>query len=127
MPERLLPATDREDRGTAFDRLPQCRAIFSREIGADDVLPLVLASPEEPHVGPIRVGPLADRVRPNLHIDAAPFRALSECDDVAAIAVDVHEVGIEVGDAKVHELNLPRTARRLRPARARPAVPASPC
>src|SRR5437762_3434694 len=97
------------------------------EISADDVLPLVLAAPEEPHIGPFRVGPLADRVRPHLDFDAAPLRALPERDDVAAVSVDVHEVGIEVGDVEIHQLNLPRTARRLQPARARLAGPALPC
>src|ERR1700693_4871773 len=118
MSKKLVATADREDRGAAFDRLPQGRAILSGEVGTDDVLPLVLSSPEKPHIRPLRLGPLADRVRPHLHVDAAPLRTLSERDDVAAIAVDVHEVGVEVGDTQVHQLNLPRTARRLQLARA---------
>src|SRR6185437_16642991 len=94
---------------------------------ADDVLPLVLASAEEPHVGPLWVGPLADRVRPNFYVDAAPLCALAQRDHIAAVAIDVHEVRVEVGDVQIHQLNLPRTARLRRPSRARPGGPASRC
>src|SRR5438128_2520142 len=103
VPEELIAAADREDRGAALDRVPQGRAVLARQIGADDVLPLILTAAEEPHVGPLRVGPLANGVGPHLDADAPPFRALGERDDVAAVAVDVHQVGIEVRDPQIHD------------------------
>src|SRR6267143_3147453 len=66
VPEELITAADRENRGAALDRLPQRGAVLSREIRADDVLPLILTPAEEPHVWPLGVGPLADRIRPHL-------------------------------------------------------------
>ena len=99
VPEELIAATDREDRGAALDRRPERRAVRSREIGADDVLSLVLATPEKPYIWPPRVRPLADRVRPHLDLDPTPLRALRERDHIAAVAVDVHQVWIEMGDA----------------------------
>src|SRR5205823_3509862 len=85
--EELIAAADREDRGAALDGLPQARAVLAHQIGADDVLPLILAAAEEPHVGPQWVGPFANGVGPHLDADPAPFRALGERDDVAAVAV----------------------------------------
>src|SRR5437867_4391607 len=103
MSEELVTAADREHRGAPFDRFPQPSAVLCREVRADDVLPLVLTPAEEPYVRPLGLGPLADRVRSHLNLDAAPLRALRERDDIAAVSVDVHEVGIEVRDAQVHQ------------------------
>src|SRR5207244_8228168 len=66
VPETLIAAAHREDRGAAIDGPPQGRAVLARQIGADDVLPLILAPAEEPHVGPLWVGPLANGVGPHL-------------------------------------------------------------
>src|SRR5439155_994119 len=118
--EELIAAADREDRGAALDGLPQARAVLAHQIGADDVLPLILAAAEEPHVRPLRVGPLANGVGAHLDADAPPFRALGERDDVAAVAVDVHQVGIEVRDPQIHEGQSSQNGT-VAPARARTA------
>src|SRR2546427_9257431 len=100
--QELVPATHREDRRTAVHGLLERGAVPSSQVSADDVLALVLAAAEEPDVGPIRVGPLADRIRTHLGVDPAPLRPLAERDDVPAVAINVHEVGIEMGDPQIH-------------------------
>src|SRR5438093_3917931 len=100
--EELVAAADREDRGAGLYGLAKSRTVLAREVGPHDVLALVLPSADKPDVGPVRVRPFGDRVGPHLHGDASPLRALSERDHVAAIAVDVHEVRIEVRDPEVH-------------------------
>ena len=102
MTQELVPATHREDRRPAFHGLLERGAVLSSEIRADDVLALILAAAEEPNIRPLRVGPFADRIRTHLGVDPAPLRPLAKRDDVPAVAINVHEVGIEVGDPQIH-------------------------
>ena len=101
-PEELVAAADREHRRAALDRPTERVAGGSAKVGADEVLPLVLTATKEPQVRPVRVNGVAEGVRTNGDLDAAPARPLRQGEDVPAIAVDRHEIGIEVTDAQLH-------------------------
>ena len=101
-PEELVAAADREHRRAAGDRALELIAVLALQVGADDVLAEILAATEEVHVGPVGVPRLAGGERAGLDVDAAPLRALGQGQHVPAIAVDRHEVRIEVADAQVH-------------------------
>src|SRR5438309_712838 len=60
VPEKLVAAADRENGSPALDRFSERRAVLPRQVRPNDVLPLVLAASEEPHIWPLRVDPLAD-------------------------------------------------------------------
>src|SRR6266850_1194834 len=101
-PEELVAATHQEGSRAAGDRLAYRVAVRPHEVRADDVLADVLAAAEEEQIGPVRVERHARGVRANLDRDVTPPRALRERDDVAAVAVDAHEIGVKMRDAQVH-------------------------
>jgi len=98
-PEQLVAAAHQERCGTPVHRGRHGFAVLALEIGADDVLPLVLTAAEEEQVGPRWIERHPCGVRADLDADVAPASTLRERDDVAAIAVDAHEIGVEVRDA----------------------------
>src|SRR5204862_6133026 len=81
--------------------------ILPGEVSHAYVLFLSLPATEEQHVRPLGIGPSPDRVRADLDVDAAPLRAVAEGDDVPAVAVNVHEIRVEVGDVELHQSVLP--------------------
>src|SRR2546428_3170127 len=60
VPEKLVAAADRENGSPALDRLSECRAVLLRQVRPHEVLPLVLADSEVPHILPLRVDALGD-------------------------------------------------------------------
>jgi len=102
MSEQLVTAADRQRRRAVRERGLERITVRACEIGTDDVLTLVLPTAEEPEVGPVRVEALTCGESAHLDGDVAPARALREGEDVPAVAVDAHEVRIEVRDPKIH-------------------------
>ena len=98
MSEQLVTATDRQRRGAVREGRSERVSIRADEIGTHDVLTLVLTTTEEPEVGPVRVERHASGERAHFHGNISPARALRQREDVAAVTVDVHEVGVQVRD-----------------------------
>src|SRR4051812_5071221 len=111
--EELVAAADQERGGSALDRLAHRGAVLLLKISADDVLALVLPAAEEEQVRPRRIEVGASGVGAHFDGDVAPAGALSQREHVAAIAVDAHEVRIEMRDAKVHHFFLARAVVEL--------------
>src|SRR5450756_486589 len=95
------------------------RGLDRAEIGGHQGLLLVLAAAEEDDVASIRVEPVPKAHRHHLDLYATPARPLSERDYVAPIAVDVHQIGIEMAYRQL-DLSPPRSERG---GRRRPSCP----
>src|SRR5439155_21759929 len=98
MYDKQATSTDRLRRGAVREGRSERVAIRADEIGTHDVLTLVLTATEEPEVGPVRVERHASGERAHFHGNISPARALRQREDVAAVTVDVHEVGVQVRD-----------------------------
>ena len=97
-------------------------AFLQQEVGRNDGLFAVLAAAEEDQVDIIRIESVPEASLVYVDCDAAPLSAPDERQDVAAIAIHAHQVGIQVD-----EPNLPRIHARTPFVEGSVALPASPC
>ena len=97
-PQELIAAAHGEDDGAVFYSLFERWLLELEKVLVDERLLAVLTASEKEDVDLVH---LLGRPAPELDepgLEAAPFGALQEREDVAAVAVDVHEVGIEPPD-----------------------------
>lgn len=99
--EELESATNSEGGQAVVDCLTEGGSAGDKVIG-DAALFAVLATPDDHDVGIRGVPLVADVDLDQLAGDASRLAAVAEGDEIAAIAVDVHHVRIEVGDADLH-------------------------
>lgn len=118
--EKLEATTDGEDGHIRFDSIADGRAFFDKVI-SDPALFAVLAAADEQEVEFGRDERVTDGDFDHRAFDAAGAAAVPEGNNVAAVAVDVHNVGVEVRDAdlkarSVHMINVAvgRCSRRRR-------------
>src|SRR5438067_1065125 len=99
--EQLVAAADGEDLGAVLGCLLEVVALVLDEVVVDERLLAVLATAEEEDVdvGEV-VGPAALNFF-QFWYQAAPFRSFEQREDVAAVAVDVHQVGVEPADREL--------------------------
>src|SRR6185437_9239937 len=107
--EQLVAAADGEEDCAVVDRLRKRRALGLDHVGGDGALVAVLAAADVEEVVRARIDRLALAGAVVDEADPAPFAAPPQKDDVAAVGVDVHLVGVEPEDAKLHHSSWPRT------------------
>src|SRR5579864_1643238 len=121
MAQQLVAAADGEHLRAVLHRLLQGRLLELEQVLVDERLLTVLAAAEEEGVDLVHVldGPPAELEQ--FRFVVAPLRALEQREDVAAVAVDVHQVGVEPADGESHRFSkCPSTAWPTRASRARP-------
>src|SRR3954451_12123826 len=101
--EQLIATADGEHGRAVVDRSREGLALGRLHVGGDRALVAVLAASDVEEI----VGRGVDRVpgtRPlMLEVDSAPLRSPLQEDDVAAIGVDVHLLGVEREDSELHQ------------------------
>ena len=98
MAEELVAAAHGEHAGAGRDRALEGRLLVFEEVFVHERLLAILAAAEEKDIDLIHA---FGRAPPELDepcLEVAPLGALEQGEDVAAIAVDVHEVGIQPAD-----------------------------
>ena len=114
-PEQLVPAAHQQHHRVALDRLLQRVRLGRYQVRCHDLLLAILAAAEEHRVQRGRIDPVAERRRFDLHPDAAPLAAPHQRQDIAAIPVNVHQVGVQVGEGQAQRLGQgPRTPNDVR-------------
>src|ERR1700687_4121064 len=128
--EQLIAATNSEHARAVGHRAREWSLLVLEEVVVHERLLAILAAPEEEHVDLVHAlggsPPELDEAR----IVVAPFGALEQRKDVAPIAVDVHEVGVQPTDGERFPGHLPTSPSRAWPnhaGRARPGDRASLC
>ncbi len=94
--EELVAAADGQGGHPLLDGLPERLALHVDEVGGDAPLLAVLAAAHEDEVVSLGVEPVAEVELVDLEVDAARLAAAAQADDVAAVAVEVHQLGVEV-------------------------------
>src|SRR5438132_8089444 len=120
--QQLIAAADRQQRRAVFDGLADSLAFLTQEIGRDHRLLAILAAAEEDQVCLGRIERVSQGQLLDFELDTPPLRSTPERQHVAAIAIDAHQVRVEV-----NEPNLPRSHARTRSAAESRASRASPC
>ena len=115
MAKELKATTDGEDGHVSFDGLADGGAFF-HQVGGDATLFAVLPAADEEEIEVIRRKWVANGHVDHLAFDTTDAATVLEGDDVAAVAVDVHDVGIQMGDAKFHLPSVPVHLARGHPA-----------
>ena len=101
--EQLVATADgKHDRAFA-DRGDERLALGLRHVGGDGALVAVLPAADVEEVVGGRVDPIAGSGAGVGEADPAPLAAPAQEDDVAAVGVDVHLVGVEGEKAKLHQ------------------------
>jgi hypothetical protein len=93
--EELVAAADREHRGARGHSSLEWRLFVLEKVLVHQRLLPVLSTSEEEDVHVLHVFGGAASELQQLCVVVAPLRALEQGEDVAAIAIDVHQVGIE--------------------------------
>src|SRR6266849_5451401 len=126
--EQLVAATDGEHASAGGYRALEWSLLRLEEVVVHERLLAILAAAEEEDIdvfhAPGGATPELDEAR----IVVAPFGALEQGEDVAPIAVDVHEVGVKPNDGEPrlgHLLTSPSTVSPNRAGRARSGCRAS--
>jgi hypothetical protein len=130
--EQLVAATYSEDGGAAVHRSFQRRLLELEQVLVDERLLAVLAAAEEEDVDLLHLRARAAPELDQLRLVSAPLGALEQREDVAAVAIDVHQVGIKPADREGvvgsrHLSMFPSKAWPNRASRARLSGRASPC
>ncbi len=115
--KELVAAAYGEDHGAVFYGLFERRLLELEQVLVDERLLAVLTAAEKEDVDLVH---LFDRTAPELDepcVEAAPLGALQEREDVAAIAVDVHQVGIKPADREL-VAHVSKFASKASPSRA---------
>jgi len=98
--EELVAAAHRKDLSAGLNRSLQGWLLVLEEVFVNEGLLAVLAAAEEEDIDLVH---LLGRASPELQqprVIVAPLRALQEGEDVAAVAIDVHQVGVEPADGE---------------------------
>jgi hypothetical protein len=96
--KELIATAHCQHDGAIRDRALERRLLVLDEVFVDQRLLAVLAAAEEKHVDLVHVPGGATPELDEAGFEVAPLGALEQGEDVAAVAVDVHEVGIEPTD-----------------------------
>src|SRR4030095_8781328 len=98
--EQLVAPADREEGSALLNGLAYRLAVARCQVAADRLLFAVLPGPaEERNVACRGFDPVADGHIVEEQLDVAPGTAALEREDVAPIAIEVHQVAIEVDEA----------------------------
>src|SRR5579864_1828065 len=100
--EQLVPATYREHLGAVIHRTPKRLLLELEEVRVYERLLTVLASAKEEDVDRLHLQVIAAAELDHARVEASPLRSFEQRQDVAAVAVDVHEVRIEPTDGEFH-------------------------
>ena len=98
--EQLVAAADGEHHRAAARGGVERIALRGLHVARDGDLVAVLPAAHVDEIVRVRVEPLAERGGGVLEAEAAPFAAGAEHGDVAAVGVDVHQLGIEREDSQ---------------------------
>src|SRR5690348_8222644 len=101
--EQLVAAADREHLGAVLDRRLQMLLLVLAQVVVDQRLFAVLAAAEEEDIDVLHL--VAGRAALKLddaRLEPMPLRAAQEREDVAAVAVDVHQVWVQPADRELH-------------------------
>ncbi len=92
--EKLISAADGKHRRTRIDRALEGGLFVLDEVFVHERLLAVLTATEEEDVHVLHVFGGAAAQLDQARVIATPFRALEQRQDVAAVSIDVHEVGV---------------------------------
>jgi len=98
--EQLVAAAHREDHRPVVHRLLEWRLLELEQIFVDERLLAVLAAAEKEDVDLLHPLDGAAAELDQFGVEASPLGALEQREDVAAVAVDVHQVGVEPADGE---------------------------
>ena len=93
--EELVAAAHREHAGAAVHCFLEWWLLELEEVFVDERLLAILAASEEEDVDLVHLRDGAAAELDQSRLVSTPLRALEQREDVAAVAVDIHEVGIE--------------------------------
>ena len=110
--EELEPPAHAEHDRAARRRLVQRLALGRDEVDRAQALVAILAAAEVEEVVRVGVDRLAQPRRRHPEADPAPRAAALEHEQVAAVGVDVHEVGVQRADAQLSHGASPPSSRR---------------
>jgi hypothetical protein len=96
----LVAAAHGQQRCAVLDRLAHRGALLGHKVGRDDGLLAVLPATEEDQIRLVGIQPIAHRHFLDLDRHPAPLCTAHQRQDVAPIAIDVHQVGIQVDQAE---------------------------
>lgn len=99
-PEELVGAADGEQDDSVLDGVAEGGRLRREEVVGDGALLAVLCAAGEDEIVGGGVERVAEGELCEGEGDAARLGAVAEAHDVAAVAVDVHEARVEVGDAE---------------------------
>src|SRR5258708_2219431 len=133
--KELVATADSKHRHVCLHRGPQALMLHRPEIAGYLFLLPVLAATDKEHVKGIRLDGRPQIQRGYLQPNPTPGAALCECQNVAAVAIDIQLLGIQMPEDQSRPVAAltfthpaaPSTARRSHAALAHPARPASPC
>ena len=98
MAQELVAAADGHEDAAVLDEGANLLA-DGQQVVTDDALVAVGATANEGDVDVTEAGPLAGVDLANVTADASPLHALAQAQDVAGVAVEVQQLGEQVGDA----------------------------
>src|SRR5207249_1170495 len=102
VPSQLIPTTYRKHNeatlGGVLERLP----LHGPKVVRDAALLAILSPADERHVIGGRVERCANVQIGYLELDAAGLAAAAQADDIASVAVDVHELRVEMSEPQPH-------------------------
>ncbi len=102
MAKQLIAAAHRKQLGAVLHGALQRFLLELAEVVVDERLLAVLSAAEKEDIDVVHP---ATGAAPQLHyarLESVPLRSLDQGEDVAAVAVDVHEVGIQPPDGELH-------------------------
>ena len=98
--EELIGATDDQHRQSRVCRRPQDRSFPRPQVLGEEPLLTVLPPAHEDEIEALVGQVVADPERPDHEVNPPPSAALAQADDITTVGVDVHEVGIEMGEGQ---------------------------
>ena len=106
----LIAAADRQEDDAVVRRGADLVGAAAVEVLEQDLLLEVLAAADEHEVKAGKGFPRAEGQARDGGAEPAPDEALLQAHDVAAVAVEVQHVGVQMADLQFHSLSPPRTA-----------------
>src|SRR5260370_374447 len=98
--KEVVAATHGEHAGAACDRALECGLLGLDEVFVHERLLAILAAAEKEDIDVVHaLGGAAPQLDES-GVEVAPFGSLEQREDVAAIPVDVHEVGVQPTDGE---------------------------
>ena len=99
--EHLIPAADGKNGFAVLDGGFQLAVLSAAEIGEQNLLLKVLSAADEDEIESRKVRRIAGADLGDLGLESAPLQTAAEAQDVAAVAVEVQEIGIQVADLQL--------------------------